>query len=100
MRYSTWLGSLLVVATLSPSASAGTSETDLLSATCSGGNVTVHAKAPWHANSKGPWAWDKGTVVSKSDSQVTLKGPKCEGTVKAYVVNGAQSKGPLNIPIK
>jgi hypothetical protein len=100
MRYATWLGSLFIVAAISPSASRAASEGDLVSAACSGGAVTVTAKRPWHTNPNAPWAWDKGSLISKDEKQVKLKGPKCEGTVKAYVVNGDQVKGPINVAIK
>ena len=76
------------------------SDADLVSVACSGGAVTVTAKAPWHTNSKGPWAWDKGSLVSKDNSQVKFKGPKCEGTVKAHITNGSQAKGPINVAVR
>ena len=76
------------------------SDADLLIATCSRGAVTVSAKSPWHTNPNAPWAWDKGSLVSKDDKQVKFKGTKCEGTVKAHIANGNQLKGPILVPIK
>jgi len=64
------------------------------------GNVSVTAKLPWHINAQAPWAWDRGSLISKSTTQVKFKGPKCEGTVRAFIVNGDQNKGPINTPIK
>jgi hypothetical protein len=99
MRYATWLGFLLFFAAIFATKS-WASDADLVIATCSRGAVTVTAKTPWHTNPKAPWAWDKGSVVSKDQTQVKFKGPKCEGTVKAFIANGDQVKGPILVPIK
>ena len=96
MRYATWAGSFLLFATLSAAAS----DVDLVIPKCVDGLVTVTAKQPWHTNPEAPWAWDKGHVVSKDLSQVKFKGTKCEGKVKAFIVNGDQHKGPIATPIK
>lgn len=63
---------------------------DVTVVSCSGGNVTATAKAPWHTNDKAPWKWDKGDKVSLSDHEAKFKGAKCEGTLKVYVCNGDQ----------
>ena len=97
MRLAKWIGSLLLFAIISTSAA---SETDLVIATCSKGAVTVTAKKPWHTNPRAPWAWDKGSLVSKDQSQVKFKGEKCEETLKAYIANGDQVKGPISVAIK
>ena len=99
MRNTTWLGSLLALSILAPSASLA-SDADLLSVTCSAGAVTVTAKSPWRTNPNGPWAWDKGSLVSKDERQVKFKGAKCEGTVKAHITNGSQAKGPISVAIR
>jgi len=99
MRYATWLGLLLSFATIF-AIETWASDADLVIATCSSGAVTVTAKSPWHTNPQGPWAWDKGSVVSKDQRQVKFKGSKCEGTVKAFIANGNQVKGPILVPIK
>lgn len=98
MRYATWIGSLLLLATISATVRAA--DADLVVTKCSNGNVTVTAKQPWHINPAGPWAWDKGSLVSKNATQVKFKGSKCDGTVKAYIAVGDQWKGPINIPVK
>ena len=89
--------SLLLLATLS---AAAREADDLLLTKCVDGALVVTAKNPWHVNTNAPWHWDKGTLVSKDATQVKFKGPKCEGTVKAFIVNGDQSKGPINTPVK
>jgi hypothetical protein len=99
MRNATWLGSLLLLATLSATGRAA-SDADLVVAKCSNGLVTVTAKAPWHPNPEGPWVWDKGSLVSRDATQVKFKGPKCEGTVKAFIASGNQFKGPIRTPVK
>lgn len=99
MRYVIRLGALLL-ATIAASANPATSETDLVIATCASGAVTVTAKSPWHTNPKAPWAWDKGSLVSRDERQVKFRGSKCEGTVKAYIASGAQLKGPISVAIK
>jgi hypothetical protein len=100
MRYARRLGSVLLLAAISISANRVTPETDFVIATCSSGSVMVIAKNPWHTNSNAPWAWDRGVLVSKSDTQVRFKGSNCEGTVKAYIASGNQLKGPINVAIK
>ncbi|WP_394845019.1 hypothetical protein LZC95_49205 [Pendulispora brunnea] len=72
----------------------------LVQASCSGGAVTVTAVKPWHANKAAPWKWDKGAKVSVDDDAAKFKGDKCEGTIKAFVCNGDQCKGPITIPVK
>jgi hypothetical protein len=102
MRYASWIGSLLLFAILSISASTrGTAppESDLLTFTCSSGTLSVTAKEPWHTYSNGPWAWDKGSLVSKTATQVKFKGSACQGTVKAYIASGDQVKGPILVAI-
>ena len=76
------------------------SPADLVVCNCSSGNVTVTAKAPWHLNPNAPWAWDKGSLVSKEPTYMKFKGPKCEGTIKAFIANGDQPKGPINVRVK
>jgi hypothetical protein len=100
MRYARRLGAVLLLAAISASGSRGTSNAELVSATCSNGSVIVTAKNPWHINSNAPWMWDKGSLVSKSDMQVKFKGSVCEGTVKAFIASGDQLKGPVLVPIK
>jgi hypothetical protein len=87
------------LATISPSVS-WAAEADLVVATCSAGMVTMTAKAPWHTNPNAPWAWNKGSLVSKSETQVRFKGSKCEGTVKAFIASRDQLKGPISVAIK
>ena len=100
MKHTTSIGALLSTAMISAPTVAAAADADLLTHACSNGAVTVTAKAPWHTNPGAPWAWDKGSVVSKDQNQVKLKGAKCEGTVRAFIANGAQSKGPISIAIK
>jgi hypothetical protein len=72
----------------------------LVNVTCSGGAVTAKGVAPWHTNEAAPWKWDKGEKQSVTKEAATFKGAKCEGTLKAYVCNGDQCKGPIAIPVK
>ena len=103
MRVSKVLGALVavgaVVVAISTTARAGGDE-ELLDVACSGGEVTVSGKAPWHTNGKAPWKWDKGEKVSVDEHAAKFKGAKCEGTVKAYVCSGDQCKGPIPVTIK
>jgi hypothetical protein len=105
MRVSKILGSLLavgvaLVATTAATESRAGGDEDLLGVTCDGGNVTVSVKAPWHANKEAPWKWDKGEKKKLEESKVTFSGAKCEGTLKAFICNGDQCKGPIPIKIK
>jgi hypothetical protein len=72
----------------------------LVSASCKGGEVTITTSAPWHANAKAPWKWDKGEKVSVDEHAAKFKGAACEGTVKAYICSGDQCKGPIAVAIK
>jgi hypothetical protein len=103
MRVTKALGSLVAVAAAFIAVTATTEsragDEELVSATCSGGAVTVTGKAPWHTNDKAPWKWDKGEKVSVSDHEAKFKGAKCEGTVKAFICSGEQCKGPIAVPI-
>ncbi|NOU32004.1 MAG: hypothetical protein HOO96_29215 [Polyangiaceae bacterium] len=71
-----------------------------MSVSCAGGAVTVSAAAPWHTNAAAPWKWDKGDKVSVDDHAAKFKGGKCEGTVKAFICNGDQCKGPIAVTVK
>ena len=104
MRMSKFLGSFLaggvaLVALVSTSSSKAGDE-ELVSLSCAGGAITATAKAPWHTNDKAPWKWDKGDKVSLDEHAAKFKGAKCEGTVKAFVCNGDQCKGPIAIAVK
>ena len=99
MRCATWLGSLLLLAAFSATGREA-SDADLVVTKCSNGVVSVTAKLPWHTNPNAPWVWDKGSLVSKGATQVKFKGSTCEGTVKAFIANGNQFKGPINTPVK
>ena len=98
------LGSLLAVGAslvlLSSTTESRAGDEELVTVTCSGGAVTATAKAPWHTNDKAPWKWDKGDKVSVDDHAAKFKGAKCEGTLKAFVCNGDQCKGPIAVPVK
>lgn len=104
MRVSKFLGSLMAVGAALVAISATTEsragDEELVSVSCSGGEVTATAKAPWHTNEKAPWKWDKGDKVSVDQHAAKFKGAKCEGTIKAFVCNGDQCKGPIAIPVK
>ena len=105
MRVSKVLGSFVAVGAALVAISATTEsraggDEELLNVACSGGAVTVTAKAPWHTNDKAPWKWDKGDKVSVDEHAAKFKGAKCEGTVKAFVCNGDQCKGPIAVPVK
>lgn len=104
MRVSKVLGSFVAVGAalvaLSATTESRAGDEELVNVSCAGGAVTVTAKAPWHTNDKAPWKWDKGDKVSVDDHAAKFKGAKCEGTVKAYVCNGDQCKGPIQVPVK
>lgn len=92
-------GAFAVVAVTAASESRAGDES-LVNVSCSGGALKVTAAAPWHTNDKAPWKWDKGDKVSVDDHAATFKGAKCEGTVKAFICNGDQCKGPIPVPVK
>ncbi len=104
MRVSKVLGSIVAVGAALVAMSATTEsragDEELINVSCAGGAVTVTAKAPWHTNDKAPWKWDKGDKVSVDDHAAKFKGAKCEGTIKAFVCNGDQCKGPIPVPVK
>ena len=89
-----------IMTTMMASGVAMAADSDLLRAKCSAGAVTVTTIAPWRTNPSAPWAWDKGSLVSKDQQQVKFKGSKCEGTAKAFIMNGSQLRGPILIPIR
>ena len=104
MRVSKVLGSFVAVGAalvaISATSESRAGDEELVNVSCAGGAVTVTAKAPWHTNDKAPWKWDKGDKVSVDDHAAKFKGAKCEGTVKAFVCNGDQCKGPIPVPVK
>lgn len=104
MRLTKALGSLVAVAAAVVAVTATTEsragDEELVNASCAGGVLTVTAKAPWHTNDKAPWKWDKGDKVSVDEHAAKFKGAKCEGTVKAFICNGDQCKGPVPVPVK
>lgn len=104
MRVSKVLGCVLAVGaavvTLSVASPSRAGDESLVNVTCAGGEVTVSAAKPWHTNDKAPWKWDKGEKVSVDEHAAKFKGGKCEGTIKAYVCNGDQCKGPIAVPVK
>lgn len=104
MRVSKVLGSLVAV-TAAVVAMTATTESragdeELVSVSCSGGELTATAKAPWHTNKAAPWKWDKGEKKSVDDQAAKFKGAKCEGTLKAFICNADQCKGPIAVPVK
>lgn len=105
MRVSKVLGSLVavgaaVVAIATTTESRAGGDEELVKITCSNGEVTATAKAPWHTNDKAPWKWDKGEKVSVTEQAAKFKGAKCEGTVKAFICSGDQCRGPIPVPVK
>lgn len=71
----------------------------LVNVTCSGGALTAKAVAPWHTNEAAPWKWDQGTKVSVTKEEAKFTGKACTGTLKAFVCNGDQCKGPIAIAV-
>lgn len=104
MRMSKALGSLVVasvaIGLLTASTESRAGDEELLTVSCSNGDVSVTPKAPWHANEKAPWKWDKGGKITVDAHGAKAKGDKCEGTIKAYICNGDQCKGPIPVPVK
>ena len=89
----------IAAVTLSTESRAG-GDADLVKVGCTGGAVEVSATAPWHVNKDAPWKWDKGDKVSLDEHAAKFKGAKCEGTLKAFICNGDQCKGPIQVPVK
>ncbi|MGH7280635.1 MAG: hypothetical protein ACRELY_03860 [Polyangiaceae bacterium] len=90
----------LATVTLSTPSNAGGDES-LLQLTCTGGNVTVKAVAPWHTNPAAPWKWTDGTKVSVSEGGAIFKGAACKGTVSAFICEGTEKcKGPIKVEVK
>lgn len=105
MRVSKVLGSVvasaLVLAAVTASSPSGAGgDESLVNVSCQNGNVTVTAAKPWHTNKEAPWKWDKGTKISVDDEHAKFKGDKCEGTIKAFICNGDQCKGPIAVGVK
>jgi hypothetical protein len=104
MRVSKAIGSIVAVAVgivaITTSSPSRAGDESLVQVSCAGGAVTVTAIKPWHANKEAPWKWDKGSKVSVDDAAAKFKGDKCEGTIKAFVCNGDQCKGPIAVPVK
>jgi hypothetical protein len=88
-----------VVALTATSESRAGGDEDLLDISCKNGDVTASAKAPWHTNDKAPWKWDKGDKVSLDQHAAKFHGAKCEGIIKAFVCNGDQCKGPIQVKV-
>ncbi|MBX3228214.1 MAG: hypothetical protein KIT84_26685 [Labilithrix sp.] len=88
-----------VIALTTTTESRAGGEEEFVKVTCSGGDVTAVGKAPWHTNAEAPWKWDKGEKLSVNGEVAKFKGAKCEGTIKAYVCNGDQCKGPIFVPV-
>ncbi len=105
MRVSKALGSVVAAAlvlagvTLTSGSNAAGDEA-LVNVSCQNGNVTATAASPWHTNKDAPWKWDKGSKVELNEHHAKFKGDKCEGTIKAFICNGDQCKGPIPVPVK
>ncbi len=103
-RVSKALGSIvavgIAVAAMTTSSPSKAGDESLVQVSCSGGAVTVTASNPWHTNKEAPWKWDKGSKVSVDEHAAKFKGDKCEGTVKAFICNGDQCKGPIAVAVK
>src|SRR5438045_1745928 len=113
MRVSKILGSLIAVGiaviAMTTTTDSRAGDEELLDIKCAGGKLTVSAKGNWYVNAAAPWKWDKGEKKSVSGGDHEKRGPdhgkavfegaKCEGTVKAYVCNGDQCKGPIPAPV-
>ncbi|HEY8077311.1 MAG TPA: hypothetical protein VIF62_24465 [Labilithrix sp.] len=72
---------------------------------CAGGTVNVTVadaahKAGWHINKDAPWKWDSAKPAHIDESGAQWKGDKCAGNVKAFICNGDQCKGPIQVPVK
>ena len=99
----------LVGATAAPRTARADNDAELLTLTCSGGKVSVTAKGTWYVNDKAPWKWDKGKKIKVTSGDHEKRGPDhgkaefegaaCEGTVKAFVCNGDQCKGPIALNV-
>jgi hypothetical protein len=91
---------LAIVAVTATSESRAGDDENLVNVSCKNGEVTATAKAPWHTNDKAPWKWDKGEKQHVNEHEAKFKGAKCEGTIKAFVCNGDQCKGPIAVSVK
>src|SRR6185295_15258947 len=99
-RLATFVAAAVATVALFATTESRAGDEELLSVKCAGGDVTVTAKEPWHPNKAAPWKWDKGEKKSVDEHAAKFKGEKCEGTVKAYVCNGDQCKGPIAVSVK
>jgi len=103
MRVTKVLGSVVAVSVaffaLTATTESRAGDEELVNVSCAGGKVTATAKSPWHTNDKAPWKWDKGEKVSVDDHAAKFSGAKCEGTIKAFVCNGDQCKGPIAVAV-
>lgn len=91
------LAAVVALSTTTESRAGGDEE--LVNVQCGGGVLTATGKSGWHTNAKAPWKWDKGEKVSVDEHHAKFKGAACEGTLKAYVCNGDQCKGPISIAV-
>jgi predicted dehydrogenase len=104
MRVSKALGSfaaaaLVIAGVTTSSGSRASGDEALLDVSCTNGNVTVTAKSPWHTNKEAPWKWDKGDKVEVNEHHAKFHGAACTGTVKAFICNGDQCKGPIKVGV-
>jgi hypothetical protein len=104
MRVSKVLGSFVAVSIViagvaMSSGSQAAGDESLLNVSCKNGDVTVTAAAPWHTNKEAPWKWDKGSKVEVNEHHAKFHGAKCEGSVKAFICNGDQCKGPIKVDV-
>ena len=84
-------------------------DAELVTMTCANGKVTVTAKGAWYVNDKAPWKWDdrKPKKLSAGDHEkkgpdhgkAEFEGATCGGTVKAFICNGDQCKGPIAVAV-
>jgi len=105
MRVSKVFGSLVAVALavgailLSSPSEAQRRDEDLVMTRCVHGELTVWGVGGWHVNDRAPWRWDRGERVYVSDREAKFSGPRCDGTVKAYVCRHDHCRGPIYVPV-
>lgn len=112
MKVTKILGSVCAVAVafvaLTATSESKAGDEELLSASCSGGALTVKPSDPakWHVNTAAPWKWTGGDLDKSKTTEAAaiFKGSACGGTVKAYICSGhdgqGSCKGPISVTVK
>ena len=93
-----------------PPPSAQRPGSDLVKVVCVDGALVTTTASPWYVNSDAPWKWkpagasngDKIAVDAMSADKRTavFRRGGCGGSVRAYICDGDQCKGPIDVPVE